>query len=66
MCSTNPFDIGSEIRKSKSHDVTAGEKSCNCGGFRPKGPWCLQPGHPGGGQEDLVCVWPAGPAGDKL
>ena len=46
--------------------VTAGEESCNCNGYRPEGPGCLQPSHPGGGRQDLVCVWPAWPAGDKL
>ena len=62
---TNP-DIGPDIRKHSNRDVTSREKGCDYSCYRPQGPWRLQPGHPGGGQQDLVRVRPAGVKGDKL
>ena len=39
---------------------------CNNHTINVTGPWRLQSGHPGGGEEDLVCFRPAGLAGDNL
>ena len=50
----------SQIKKLYNGEVTAGEKVAIAAATRPKALGALQPGHPGGWQEELIFVWPAG------